>query len=521
MAQGFALLNADIWTMKAPQDRAEALLVDHGRIQYVGSEATVLRKARALGVPEVDLEGARVLPGLIDSHAHLVHHGIFATKTRIDLEGTKSLEQALALIAKRVKTTKPGELVLAERFDESFWKERRWPTKADLDAISTKHHIVARRVDGHAAVANTMATEHVATQLKGVDKEQGLLLEEASLDLHNVYPTPVATAVDASLAAQQDALTYGLTTIHDFVYSNYFRAWQELDRKNSLALRIVATPYVETLKALSLIGFESGFGHGRLRLGGVKVFADGSIGAHTAALSEGYGDVPSNRGRFIWDDGALQGHLDMAQDANLQISVHAIGDAAIDQVLKGYKGLPKKDRRRLRHRIEHFELGHPEQWEAAKELRLVLSMQPNFVGEWGLPGGMYAQRLGSPRHKENNLFRKIHDAGLPLAFGSDCMPLDPWFGLQSVVDAPYPAQRLKIEEALTHYTKGSAWGLHMDTEVGTLQKGKWADLAIVEGDWRKPGGVAKTKVLATTVGGRFLHLKRKPKIRPQGATLPT
>jgi hypothetical protein len=503
MPPGFALVNADVWTMKTPKERAQAVVVADGTIEFVGREDRAIRHARSLGLRVFDVEGARVIPGLIDAHTHLVHIGILSR--RVDLADAPSRTAVLRRVAQAVNAARHGELVLAERFDESHWKDKAWPTKDELDRISLEHPIIVRRVDGHIAVANRLAVEQVARVLHGVDKGNGLLVEEAALDLHRVYPTPVPHAVDAASIGQELAFFNGITAVHDFVHMNYLRGWQNLNRRGKLLLRVTATPYLDVLDQMAAVGLETGFGDGQLRLGGVKLFADGTIGAHTAALTKEYGDEKGSLGRLNFTDDELMGHMDRAQDANLQVSVHAIGDGAIEQTLTRMQDLPKRDRTKLRHRIEHFEMGTKDQWRKTVDLGVVLSMQPNFVGEWGSVGGMYQQRFGDARYKETNLFRQMWDDGVPIAFGSDCMPLDPWFGLESVVNAPWPAQRLKIEEALQCYTRNSAFSIHRDHELGTLEKGKAADLAIVQGDWKKKGGIAATKVLATVSDGVWVH----------------
>ncbi len=513
MADGFALVNADVWTMRSLGDRAEAVVVHRGRFEFVGREDRAMTKARKLDLEILDVDGCRILPGMIDGHTHLVHQGILAR--RVDLDTVKTRSGALRKVREAAKDAKPGELVLAERFDESTWTdEKEWPTKAELDRISDEHPIIVRRIDGHVAVANSIAMEEVARVLDGVDKQRGWLVEQASLELHRVYPTPVPHATEAAATAQKLAVEKGITSVHDFVHPMYFRGWQTLHRRGKLRLKVTATPYVQAMEGMLDLGLETRFGAPPLRLGGVKLFADGSIGAHTAALTKEYGDDGGNLGRLNYTEEQLQEIFDQAQDGGLQISVHAIGDAAIDQVLERMELLPKKDRERLRHRIEHFEMGRQEHWQKANDLGLVVSMQPNFLGgDWSEKDGMYSDRFGDKRYKETNQLRKMYDDGIPIAFGSDCMPLDPWFGLEQTVNAPFPAQRLKIEEALECYTKNAAFGIHADKDRGVLEKGRAADLIVVEGDWKKEGGIAATKVHATAIDGQWVHRERKFRTR--------
>lgn len=500
MPRRYALLNANIWTLDEADPRAEAMLVEGGRIRAVGDEKKILRMARQ--DPRADLGGQAVLPGLIDAHTHLIHQGLL--KTRLDLRETPSLVAALRAVRRRVARLPRGRLLLAERWDESRWPERRPPTREELDDISRHHPIILRRVDGHIAVANRVACELVAPKLHGVDPQTGLLVEEASLNLNQIFPTPPQESAKALEYAQEEALRLGITTVHDFVVPSYLRAYQALHRRGRLRIRAHVTPYVEYLDELAEVGLQTGWGDERLRLGGVKLFADGSLGGHTAALRSPYRDEAQSSGRLNWTDAQIQERIHLAHRSGLQVSAHAIGDAAIDQVVKAYKGLGA-GARASRHRIEHFELHHPEHAQALTDLGLVASMQPNFVGEWSRPGGLYHARLGSPRHRRNNEFERLRRAGVHLAFGSDCMPLDPWFGLHSCTRAPYPGQRLSPLHALQAYTRGGAWSLHRESEIGVLRQGAQADFVVVDWTDARKADLGKTKVRATFIQGVQEH----------------
>lgn len=487
--------------------RAGGLLVEGDRLQYVGEERAVLSKAHRAGLPLHDGHGLRVLPGLIDSHTHLLHQGLL--RNRIDLQDTRSLEEALRLVARRLPTHPRNQPLLAERWDETRWKERRFPRREELDALSLRVPIILRRVDGHVAVGNGLACQLVASRLPGVEPETGLLVEDASLHLNQVFPTPLREAAQALRFAQERALQLGVTSVHDFVVPSYLRAYQALHEAGQLRIRAYVSLYVEFLDALERIGAAEGWGDDSLALVGVKLFADGSLGGRTAALRQPFRDAQGQRGRLNWTTGGLRTAFRRAHGAGLRLSTHAIGDAAIRQVVDSYRTLGPTARRR-RHRIEHFELHTPETVRSAVDLGLVLSMQPNFVGKWCRPGGMYHQRLGTPRNRRNNEFRNLLRSGATLAFGSDCMPFDPWFGVASCVNAPYPGQRLPLEEALRAYTWGGALGLRREDHLGSLAPGKVADFILVEFDPKRPKSIAQARVQATYVGGRRRYGRGRP-----------
>ena len=503
-------MNADIWTMRSPDDRAEAMLVLGGRVAAQGSEGTILSKARTAGVKAADARGQTLLPGLIDSHTHLVHQGLL--RHRLDLRAVTSLASALRAVRRRAARQPKGKLLLAERWDESQWPERRYPHRDELDAISTTVPIVMRRVDGHVAVGNRVACDLIQQRLPGVDRATGLLVEEASLNLNHIFPTPLSEATNALDYAQGQALRLGVTTVHDFAVPAYVRAYQALHRTGKLRIRAHVSLYIEYLEAVAATGFASGLGDDQLRFHGIKIFADGSLGGHTAALREPYADAAQNSGRLNFPKHALEDRLRTADAAGLAASVHAIGDAAIDQAAAA---LAKARRGKLRARIEHFELHTSETVAEVAAQGIVASMQPNFVGEWNRPGGLYEQRLGPKRYRRLNEFRRLRAEGVRLAFGSDCMPFDPWFGLAGCVNAPHSAQRLPMNEAIEAYTRGSAWGIGREKDLGCLAPGAYADFIVLPSSPTK-ASVGSTRPSATYVRGDLAFERNaKPSLRPR------
>jgi predicted amidohydrolase YtcJ len=214
-----------------------------------------------------------------------------------------------------------------------------------------------------------------------------------------------------------------------------------------------------------------------LRVLGVKLFADGSIGSHTAGLSRPFTDQAETRGRLLFTPDGLRERIRAILGRGLQPAVHAIGDAAIDEVVRCYEaeGVTSESRAR----IEHFELAGDGAIAACARMGVVASMQPNFIGEWGYPGMMYERRLGKDIVGTHNRLRAIADAGVPLAFGSDHMPYGPLYGLRHAVHGPAPAQRLSPVEALRAYTEGSAYAGFEEQEKGSILPGLLADIVII------------------------------------------
>jgi predicted amidohydrolase YtcJ len=254
-------------------------------------------------------------------------------------------------------------------------------------------------------------------------------------------------------------------------------------------------------------GFRTGFGDPWLRLGAIKVFADGSLGAYTAALDAPYAGRPGERGMLVHSPRELREILEAAHRAGFQTATHAIGDAAIRLVVETLEAvqdsLPRKD---PRHRIEHYELPDDEVLRRTKSAGIVASCQPNFVGQWSGPGDVYETRLGAARTVTNNPYRTILRRRVPLCFGSDGMPYSPLYGVHWAVNGFFEDQRISPEEALRAATAGSAFAAFEEDDKGTLEPGKLADFAVLSGDpFETPEAIARMRVASTWIGGHRVH----------------
>ncbi len=502
-SQERAFINGRIYTLAEPA-WVEALLVRDGRIAALGTTAEVLRRA-AEAAKIIDLKGKAVLPGFIDAHTHLVSTGLTRT-VYLDLSGARSLEELLEQVRGELARRAEGEWLVGRGWDESRWPERRYVTRRELDRVAPANPVALFRVDGHLLVVNSRALKEVPlpqARLKGgkADLERGWLWEEAAWWFHEQIKPDLAHLKKAIMAGVELAHSHGLTSIHEIARPRYLRAYQELRREGRLRLRVYLNLMSEQMEELIGLGLETTFGDEWLRLGGVKLFADGSIGAGNAALSEPYRDR-GGRGELNHTPEELRRFVERARAHGLQVMIHAIGDRAIEAALEAYEraGVTPQER----HRIEHFELATPEQVERAARLGVVLSMQPNFL-QWAAPGGLYEARLGKERARRINPHRWVLDAGGRLAFGSDCMPLGPLFGLQQVVNAPQPVQRLTLEEALRCYTQGGAYASFEEGLKGSLEVGKLADLVVLSEDpFAEPGGLAEIQVEMTFIGGELV-----------------
>jgi len=308
------------------------------------------------------------------------------------------------------------------------------------------------------------------------------------------------------------AYQHGVTSIHQMVveeeeFRDDLKSYQNLWSDNQLGIRarLYFTPNI--LDELISIGLSSEFGDGKLRIGGLKLFADGSIGAKTAWLTEGYRDNPENKGMAIWDREELETLMTKSHNNGIQLAIHAIGTQALEQVITCLETiLPKPGETRLRHRIEHDEMLTRDQIKRVSRLKVITSMQPNFTGQWGLPGEMYEERFGQERMKTMNPLRWIVNSGITLAFGSDCMPFGPLYGIHWAVNAPFESQRLSVAEALRAYTMGGAFAGNAEHEVGSIEPGKLADLILLdENPFLEPASIKDMKVQLTIFDGQVVY----------------
>jgi predicted amidohydrolase YtcJ len=492
---------------------ADALLVQASRIRAVGEPARALAAAEPPGqVHELALPGLTIAAGFIDAHTHVVHMGMGLA--RPNLAGAPSAAAAIERVRMVLADHPPERPLIAEQWDDSGWAPGDRLQRADLDRLASSTPIVMRSVCCHRAVANGAALAGLARHpdaaryaARGlVDATSGTLIEDAAMRLGEVFPPgedEVSAALDAALA---HAARLGVTGVHDIVTSRAMRVQQTYRRNGRLTLRITAHVAIEHLDALERLGLISGLGDEWFKLGGVKLFLDGSLGACTASLTQPYADRPGEQGLLLIDPEQLHLRLRQIDSLGLQALIHAIGDRAIAAALDALEPLGPEAVRERRHRLEHCEQTPDELVERLARIGATASMQPNFVTQWGMPGGMYGIRLGSLRVREMNRFRSLDECGVPIAFGSDCMPMGPLAGMNGAVNHPLETERLTASQALAAYTLGSARAGFAEAETGSIEAGKLADFVILEGDpisARDPG--ADCRVVGTIVGGKCVY----------------
>ncbi len=501
------LVGGKVFTASRTRPWAKAVAIRGDHIVAVGSDAQVERLS-GRGTRTFDLHGRVVVPGFIDAHAHMVDAAAEFGWVRIG--GAGSLGAAMERLHAEATRTPAGAWVIGVDWDEAKWPERRYPVRDDLDRVSTDHPVVARRIDGHMGSLNTKALE-LAADLAGIrgfetdaaGRPTGVLKEDAFWRFHERFSSSEAV-LDAGLPRMaRMAHRLGITSIHDIAGAPQLRAYLRARRQGRLRLRVYALPRDSLLDALVAAGLATGLGDPWLRLGAIKVFTDGSLGAYTAALSNPYEGQPENRGMLVHSVEELRGIFRKAHLAGFQTATHALGDAAIRQVVEAWETIldeaPRKDHR---HRIEHFELPDEDLLRRTKAAGLLASCQPNFVGQWSGPGDVYETRLGKTRNSTNNPFRRILSCRIPLCFGSDGMPYGPLYGIHSAVNGFFKDQRMSVEEAIRGYTVGGAYAAFEEDLKGTLDPGKLADFVVLDGDpFEVSEGIRDLRIHSTWIGG--------------------
>ncbi len=499
-AADLLLTNAEVHSLGSPDETASALAVRDGEIVRVGSTYEV-SFLRGIDTTVVDLDGRVVLPGFIDAHTHLEMTGRYLVHA--DLRGANRTVCLDALTA----ADSEGEWILGFGFDESQWEDPQPFTCGELDQVSDDQPVAAFREDMHVAVVNSVVFDEYGDQFPASDVNKqngqptGVLVEEATEVLHELIAPDRDRTRDLIQAAQSRALEQGITTVHDMNrHSPAPAVYRELDLAGELELHVRLNYWLDHFAAVRETGLRGNHGSERVQTGAIKTYTDGTIGGRTARISDPYTDSDGT-GQWSLEPNDLKTHVRQADESGYQFAAHAIGDVAIDAVLDAYTTTEAAS---ARHRIEHAELLRDDQLDRLAELGVVASVQPNFL-KWAGPDDLYESRLGD-RRTQTNRYRDLLDAGVPLAFGSDSMPLDPLFGIHHTVNTPVPAQQLTVTEALRAYTSGSAYAGFSEETVGTIEPGKRADLiALDRSPWEHPEAIDGIDVVLTVVDGGIAH----------------
>lgn len=516
------LINGNIITMNPKQAKAQAVAIKDGKLAAVGSDKQILPYA-GKGTRRIDLKGKTLVPGFIDAHVHGASVG--RSLSQVNVRGVKSIKEMQRKVKLWARKTSKGGWIIGHGWDQDHLKERRYPSRWDLDQAAPNNPVFLIRVCGHAGVANTKALElaGITRRTKAPEggcidrdseiKEPNGILRENALDLvFKVLPeASEEILMDTCLCACRKMVEEGITTAHWIIGStNEIRILQKLKERSMLPLRIYALIPVECLDHLTELGLSTGFGDHRIKIGGVKILTDGSLGARTAALKKPYDDAPDTCGMLLYSQRQLEKLVKEAHEAGLQLAIHAIGDKTIESALKTLeKVLTKTSKKKHRHRLEHVSVLNPRMMRKMKQIGVVASVQPHFI----ISDFWIVDRLGKKRGRWTYAFKSLLKMGVKAMGGSDAPiePVSPILGIYAAVAREsFPEERLTVEEALRLYTVNAAYGSFEENLKGSIEKGKLADLVVLSHDPYKTDAeqIKDVKVEMTVVGGEIVYRKQ-------------
>jgi len=517
--------NARAYTLESASPVVSTLAIEAGRVVRAGSEELLAEYEHA---EREDMGGRIILPGLTDAHIHLQEYAL--SQQVVDCE-VESRQEILHRLAERARESPHGEWVRGHGWNQNAWGGE-WPTAEELDVVTPQNPVYLTAKSLHAAWVNSAALKLAGIAASTQDPDNGriqrdargrptgIVFEEAVKLVEVVIPEPTPEALAKTFQQLIPKLwSMGLTGVHDFDKRTCFMALQLLRARGELRLRVVKSIPLESFSHAVELGLHSGFGDDLLRIGSVKLFADGALGTHTGAMFDPYVDEPQNRGILILNGEKLFDYGRKAADSGLSLAVHAIGDRAVHEVLDGFGRLREYEREcglpALRHRIEHVQTIHPEDAGRLAGLGIIASMQPVHA-----PSDMLmADRLLGERAAFSHALRTQMECGARLAFGSDA-PVEnpnPFHGLHAAVtrcradgspglEGWFPEQRLTFSSALEGFTSGPAYAAGMEDRLGRLSSGFLADLIVVETDpfTCDPAELYTIQPVATMVGGDWV-----------------
>ncbi|MFQ5343915.1 MAG: amidohydrolase [Anaerolineae bacterium] len=531
------LQNAHVYTVDPTRPWAEAVACAHGRIVAVGRHDELI----GLAGPDtqvIDAGGKLVLPGLTDAHVHFRQYAI--RQHQVSLFGLRDFDEVRRRVRQAVESAGPGQWVQGWGWDEVFWGIT--PSRTHLDDIAPSTPVALARMDMHTWWVNSAALQRAGITRETPDPPEsrierdaageptGILREWNAIRLvRDLIPEPGAGTLREWLRdAIADAHRLGLTGIHDQRTESEgrttFRQFQGLRRRDELKLRVHMNIAAEYLAEAATLGLQAGFGDDQLWIGHVKAFADGSMGSRTALMLEPFEGDPDNRGMVVTSADELWDLAVRADEAGFSLSVHAIGDRAVRDVINVLSEFQRDEPARefgaggrapLPHRIEHAQVFHPNDLARLSRHGIVASMQPvHLQSDWPT-----ADRVWGRRSRYAYAFRSLLDQGTCLAFGSDApvAPLNPMLGIHAAVTRQdergepeagwYPEERITVGEAIHGYTIGPAYVAGKQHVQGSITPGKWADMIVLSRNIFEmpPAEIAGTEVELTVFGGEVVY----------------
>lgn len=534
-------INGEIYSMKKEGEKFQSLGVKDGKIIFLGTND----EAKNVSSKElIDLKGKMMIPGMADAHLHL--YAYCQNLTFVDLSKVYNINEMISLMKEKVKNVKKGDWVKGVNFDQSKWKENRFPTLEEMNSISKDNPVIIKRCCLHAVVANSRALEIAGigknyqagsggiVELDKNGMPNGILREQSTKVFDDILPDPLKD-IEVQKKIMQDVLndmsTKGITTIHTYAakiwqYNEDINIYKNFEKEGKLPLRV--TVCIDELFEPEILTKEKlNNPYRKVQLGAYKIFSDGSMGSRSAALKKPYSDDPQNSGFMLFTQEELNNKILTGYEHGLQPAIHAIGDRALDMTLSAIehtlkttkeKGMTDEEQKnRLPFRIIHVQMIDDDLLERMKKLPLVLDIQPIFLCtdlHW------IEDRIGKERLKGSFALKTMEKAGLIQTGGSDC-PVETYEPLKGIYAAVtrqdmegYPAEgflpeeRLSVYEALCMYTKNVHYATGQESVLGTLEIGKFADLTVLEKNLFKidKKEIKDVKVEQTYVAGNCVFM---------------
>ncbi|HEX7064796.1 MAG TPA: amidohydrolase [Bacillales bacterium] len=494
-----------IYTMTEESATVDAIYVEDSIIKMTGCEEEIRRKFDKKITREINLEGNVMYPGFVDSHLHMIGHG--EKLLRLDLSEETSSEVMRKRLEDKAKEMKNGDWIIGEGWNENNFPDRKIFHREELDEIASDQPMMLSRICRHALLANSKALELAGINDYTPDppggvivrdddgKATGYLLDNAQDLVQRIVPVKSEEDLQYALkTGVQDLLRLGLVGGHteDLHYHGGFRrtfdAFRTVIDGENIKFRTHLLVHNQVVGVMHEDGWNYGEGTEYVKFDAMKIFADGALGGRTALLSHPYNDAPDTSGVAMYDLHELKSLVQKARFFKLPVVIHTIGDLALEYAIESIEGYPPPDG--LRDRLVHAQVARPDLIGRLQKLPVVLDIQPQFVASdfpWVI------ERLGEDRMKYSFAWKTLLDEGLHCAGGSDA-PIespDPLLGIHAAVtrkkagethEGYYPEQKLSVYEAISLYTKGSAYVIGKENERGQIAEGFTADFTVLDRD---------------------------------------
>lgn len=514
-----------VWTGDESAPLATAVAIRGDTILAVGDSAEIATWV-STGTEVISTTGM-VVPGFGDGHVHLLDGGLQLSS--VDLRDAATPAEFIRRVAEFAKTHPKGEWITGGTWDHENWGGEL-PTRHWIDSVTPEHPVMVQRLDGHMALANSLAL-----QLAGLDRTMadidggeiirdsdgeltGLLKDEAMNPVYAAIPELSPTITDSAVAAaMRHANSLGITNVSAVSAGAEIWATERLRAAGMQTIRVSFYPALSNWRMVADSMNARGPGDDWIRLAGVKGFVDGSLGSTTAAFFDPYLDEPTSRGLMVTSEDSLRAWIGGADSAGVQVVVHAIGDRANALLLDIFDSVAAANGERdRRFRIEHAQHLRQEEIERMARTGVIASMQPYHAAD---DGRWAAKRIREPQLRGTYAFHSVLEAGGHLMFGSDwyVAPLSPLLGIWAAVERQtidganpegwYPEQRVTVDQALAAYTRANAFGTFAEARRGTIRPGMLADVVVLDRDLRTipPDQIKDVAVRLTVVGGKVVY----------------